>query len=140
MQIEIQSRGRRVLFQDLITRWLINALGLVLVSRWVKGINVTGTLGEQALTVLAASAILGLVNAALRPALLILTLPITLLTLGLFTLVINGALLWMVSLLVRGFSIEGLWPAVLGSLLLSLISMVLTTVLKAGGMSVRIHR
>ena len=140
MQIEIHPLQRKTVARDLVTRWLINALGLVVVSRLVDGITVEGDLAVQAVTVLAASAILGLVNAAIRPVLLILTLPINILTLGLFTLVINGGMLWLVSQAVRGFEVQGFWPAVVGSLILSIFSMLLTTLFRAGGISVKISK
>jgi len=70
--------------------------------------------------------LLGIVNAILRPVLVFLTFPITLVTLGLFLLVINGLMLWLVSALVKGFYVSGFWGAVLGSILISLVSWVLS--------------
>jgi putative membrane protein len=77
-------------------------------------------------TALVAAFLLGIVNAILRPVLVFLTLPITILTLGLFLLVINGLMLWLVSALVRGFYVNGFWGAVLGSVLISIVSWVLS--------------
>jgi putative membrane protein len=73
--------------------------------------------------------VLGLVNAVIRPVLIILTLPINILTLGLFTLVINGLLFWFVSSFVKGFSIVGFWPAFWAALIYSLVSIVVNYIL-----------
>jgi putative membrane protein len=73
--------------------------------------------------------LLGIVNAILRPILVFFTLPITILTLGLFLLVINGLMLWLVSILVRGFHVNGFWGAVLGAVFISIVSWVLSRVL-----------
>ncbi|MCX8117623.1 MAG: phage holin family protein [Desulfobacterota bacterium] len=75
---------------------------------------------------LVAAFILGIVNAVLRPVLVFLTLPITLLTFGLFLLVINGLMLWLVSALVKGFHVEGFWAALMGSILISVVSWILS--------------
>jgi putative membrane protein len=107
----------------MITRWLVNAFGLVLVSRVIDGIEFQGQGTHLFLQVLVASAILGLVNVALRPLIFLLTLPFTILTLGLFTVVINAGMLYLTSLAVPAFIIKGFWPAIWGALLLSLISM-----------------
>jgi len=100
-----------------VLRWLISALALVLISRVIKGIEVDGVLAA-----LAAAAVLGILNAVLRPILLILTLPLTVLTLGLFALLVNGFMLYLVGSIVRGVAIQGFWPAVFAALLLSIVS------------------
>jgi putative membrane protein len=69
-----------------------------------------------------AAAVLGVINAVLRPILLLITLPITILTLGLFVLVINGLMLYIAGSVVEGFHVSGFWPAVFGALFLSVIS------------------
>ncbi len=74
------------------------------------------------LPALVAAFVLGIVNAILRPVLIILTIPLTVLTLGLFLLVINGLMLWLVAAFVKGFHVNGFWGAVLGSILVSLVS------------------
>lgn len=84
---------------------------------------------EGFLAALAAAFVLGVVNAFLRPVLVILTLPITLLTLGIFLLVINGLMLWITSGLVPGFQVNGFTGGVLGSILISLVSWLLSTVI-----------
>jgi putative membrane protein len=101
----------------ILLKWLINALGLLLTTYVVKGIEVTGF---SALFL--AAALLGILNALIRPILIILTLPINIITLGLFTLVINGIMLWLVAMIIKGFVIQGFWPAMVGALIISLVS------------------
>ena len=101
----------------LFLRLLFNALGLVAIAEFVPGISVTGFYPA-----LIAALTLGLLNTIVRPVLFILTLPITLLTLGLFTFVLNAALFWFVASFIEGFQVSGFWYALLGSLLMSIIS------------------
>jgi putative membrane protein len=96
-------------------RLLVVAFGLWLASELVPGIEVQGLW-----TLLGAALLLGIVNAVVRPLLVILTLPITLLTLGLFLLVVNAAMLGLVAWMFDNFTIAGFWPAVLGSIVVSL--------------------
>jgi putative membrane protein len=86
-------------------------------------------------TALVAALVLGLVNALLRPVLVYLTLPLTIMSLGFFTLIINGALFYMVSKLVKGFSVVSFWDAVWGALLFSVFSFMLNIFFKPGRMS-----
>jgi putative membrane protein len=81
---------------------------------------------------LLAALILGLVNAILRPLLLLLTLPVTLLTLGLFIFVVNGLMFWLAGSMLEGFIVSGFWPAVFGALLYSIVSGVLSGLLLGG--------
>ncbi len=81
---------------------------------------------EGFLPALVAAFLLGIVNAILRPILVLFTLPLTILTFGLFLFVINGLMLWLVSELVRGFNVHGFWGAVLGSFLISIVSWILS--------------
>jgi putative membrane protein len=97
-----------------IIRLLVVALGLWLAAQLVPGITVHG-----ARTVLGAALLLGIVNAVLRPLLVILTLPITVLTLGLFLLVINAAMLGLVAWMFDDFTITGFGSALLGAMVLS---------------------
>ena len=97
-----------------LVRVLIVALGLWLASELVPGLEVQG-----GATLLGAALLLGIVNAVVRPVLIVLTLPITILTLGLFLLVINAAMLGLVASLFEDFRIAGFWSAVLGSLVVS---------------------
>ena len=75
---------------------------------------------------LAAALVLGLVNALVRPVLVLLTLPVTILTLGLFIFVINGLLFWAVGSFVSGFHVAGFWPGVFGAIIFSLVSWLLS--------------
>jgi putative membrane protein len=81
---------------------------------------------EGLLAALVAAFLLGIVNAVIRPILVILTFPLTLLTFGLFLLVINGLMLWLVAALVRGFYVNGFWGAFLGSIVISIVSWILS--------------
>ncbi|MBI3343599.1 MAG: phage holin family protein [Gammaproteobacteria bacterium] len=98
-----------------ILRLLIVALGLWLASELVPGIEVKGV-G----TLLGAALLLGIVNAVVRPVLIILTLPATVFTLGLFLLVINAAMLGLVAWMFDNFTIAGFWPALFGSIVVSI--------------------
>lgn len=104
-----------------LVRLLVNAVGLLIVAHLGIGVQVSGFV-----TALWAAFLWGLVNAFLKPVLRLLTLPLTILTLGLFTLVMNGFLLYLVSIFTAGFSLSGFWPAVLGAFLLSLVSGILS--------------
>ena len=84
---------------------------------------------EGFMAALVAAFVLGVVNAFLRPVLVILTLPITLLTLGIFLLILNGLMLWITSGLVPGFNVNGFFGAVLGSVLISFVSWVLSSII-----------
>jgi putative membrane protein len=99
----------------LILRLLIGALGLWLASELVSGIDVHGVW-----TLLGAALMLGIVNAVVRPLLILLTLPITVVTLGLFLLVINAATLGLVAWMFDGFAISGFWAALFGALVVSI--------------------
>ena len=103
--------------KGLLFRWIINALALLLISRVIRGIEV-----DSLLSAFVAAAVLGVINAVLRPILLILTFPITILTLGLFVFVINGGMLYLAGLLVKGFYVHGFWAAIFGALFLSAVS------------------
>jgi len=104
-----------------LVRWLINSLAIFIVAHIVKGIEVSSTP-----IVLVIALVLGIINAFLRPFILLITLPINILTLGLFTLFINGALFYLVSKIVKGFVITGFWPAFWGYILFSIISFLLS--------------
>lgn len=94
-----------------LLRLLVVALGLWLASVWVPGIQVHG-----AWTLLGAALLLGIVNAVVRPLLVILTFPFTIVTLGLFLLVVNAAMLGLVAWLFDDFTIAGFWPALFGAI------------------------
>ena len=109
----------------LITRWLLTALALVITAKVVHGIDIKNTA-----TLFIAALVLGLMNAIVRPVLIFFTLPLTLLTLGLFILVINALTFLLASTLVPGFEVSGFWPAFWGSLLVSILSLVFNQVVK----------
>ncbi|MDD5166014.1 MAG: phage holin family protein [Candidatus Omnitrophica bacterium] len=104
-----------------LVRWGINALSIFIVAHIVKGIEV-----PSVPTVLVVALVLGIINAFLRPLIILVTLPINILTLGIFTLFINGALFYLVSQIVKGFVITGFWPAFWGYILFSIISFLLS--------------
>lgn len=112
----------------LIARWIVNGAALLLVAYLYPGVEVTG-FGPALLAAL----VLGLVNAVIRPILVILTLPVTLVTLGLFLFVINALLFWLVASVVHGFAVSGFGAALLGSILYSLITLLTSWVLFARG-------
>jgi len=103
----------------LIARWIINAAALLLVAYLYTGVQV-----DDFLAAAIAALVLGLVNAVVRPLLVLLTLPVTILTLGLFLFVINALLFWFVAEIVRGFHVTGFMAALIGSVLYSLITLV----------------
>ncbi len=112
----------------LLLRWLITAVALV-VATFVPGIQITNQNGWFAVLVMAA--ILGLVNAFIRPILTLLSCPLVLLTLGLFTLVTNALCLWLASWLAQhwfgaGFAVAGFGPALFGSMVVSLVAFLLS--------------
>lgn len=107
--------------KHLLVKILINAVALMITANLIDGIYVDG-LGA----VIVASIILGIINAVIRPVLLVLTLPLNVLTLGLLTFVINGFMLKLVAVVVSGFDIVGFWPAVVGAVILSVVSTVLS--------------
>jgi putative membrane protein len=104
----------------LILRFLLSAAALGLTVRVVPGLETDG-LGP----LLVAALILGVLNAVIRPLLLLLTLPFNILTLGLFTFVVNAAMIGVTSYIVKGFHAEGFWPALIGAVVLSVISGIL---------------
>ena len=104
-----------------ILRWVINALFLITITYTVPGVQVSGF--YYALLVVA---VLGLVNALIRPIIVVLTLPINILTLGLFTLIINGLMFWMVASILEGFSVTNFWAAFFGALVYALLSMLVS--------------
>jgi putative membrane protein len=125
--------GRRLLI--LITKLAINALALVAVDAIFRGIWFDN---NQA--TIAAAVVLALVNTYLRPLVVVLTLPINILTLGLFTLVINALMLELVSWIIPSFHVVGFWTAVGGALVISIISFLLNWFLKPDSVQVHLHR
>jgi len=118
-----------------LLRLLITALGLWAASAIVHGIVFSG-IGS----LIVAALLLGIVNAVIRPLILILTLPLTLITLGLFILVVNGISLALVAALVPGFAVSGLWAATLGAIVVSLTSWLGSTFVGSTGRIEHIRR
>lgn len=113
--------------REFVLRVIINAVGIAIVSQIVPGIRlVNDTLG----TLLIIGLVFGVVNAIVKPILVLLTCPAVIITLGLFILIINGLMLRLTaSLLPDRLQIDGLWPAILGGIIMSIISIVLESVL-----------
>ncbi len=120
--------------KGLLIRWLVNAGALWLIAYVIEGIEISGPLAA-----IVAAAVLGIINAVLRPIFILLTLPINILTLGLFTFILNGFMLYLAGTLVRGFEVHGFWAAVFGALILSIVSAVTTAFLSDDGRFERIH-
>jgi putative membrane protein len=108
----------------LLLVWLINAVALMAVAYLLPGITVASFV-----TALIAALVLGLVNAVIKPILILLTLPVTLLTLGLFIFVINGLLFWFVGSFIDGFVVSGFWWGMLGAFVYSIVSWLLSALL-----------
>ncbi len=100
-----------------LIRWVVSALALWVAQALLPGIRIEG-----AGTLFIAALLLGFVNAIVRPLLIFVTLPITILTLGLFLLVINAAMLGLVAALLEQFTISGFWSALAGAIVVSLVS------------------
>ncbi len=119
-----------------ISQWLINTLAVLVAVEVVPGIAY-----ERPLDLLAASLVLGILNAVVRPILLFMTFPLLLFTLGMFTLVINALLLYFVgNLLQPHFSVTTFWSAFWGALLISIVSMILNGLTGQGRARVRFER
>ncbi|VEN75351.1 conserved membrane hypothetical protein [Candidatus Desulfarcum epimagneticum] len=114
--------------KGILIRWLVLTGAVIICAFLLDGIRVSGFLSA-----LFAAAMLGILNAFFRPVALILTLPLNLLTLGLFTFVVNAAMLKMVSAISPGFQVSGFWPAVFGSLLISAASWLLNSFINGRG-------
>ncbi|MEK6694423.1 MAG: phage holin family protein [Nitrospirota bacterium] len=112
----------------LLIRLVANALAILAAAYIVPGIEVAG-----GLSLLAAALVLGLINAVVRPILLFLTFPFTLVTLGLFIFLLNAFCLWLTSWLVTGFEVHGFWAAVLGALIVSVVSWLVNVFLSDRG-------
>ena len=106
---------------QLIIKWIVNSTALLVVVHVVSGVTL-----DNWMTVFAAAVVLGLLNAFLRPVLIFLTLPVTVLTLGLFTLVINAFLFYLAAHLVRGFHVASFGQAFIAALVFSIVSFLLS--------------
>jgi len=106
-----------------LIRWLIYTIAIIISAYLLPGVKVTGFFAA-----LLTALVLGLINAVLRPILLFLTLPLNILTLGLFTFVINASLIMLTSAIVPGFEVDSFWWALLFSLVLSIINFVFSKI------------
>jgi len=119
-----------------LIRLLANTLAILAAAYMLPGIDVSG-----GLSLLAAALVLALINTFVRPVLLFLTLPFTLVTLGLFIFLLNAFCLWLTSQLVKGFEVHGFWTAVFGALIISVVSWAVTALLSdRGQVAVITHR
>lgn len=105
------------MFLKIAIKWLISAFAVLLAAYFLSGISISSFYIALVLAL-----VLGLLNAVLRPILIVLTLPINILTLGLFTLIINGLVFWIPSTFIKGFYVENFWWAILGALLVSMFA------------------
>ena len=110
---------------SIIIRLVINAIALWVAATLIDGVTVSGSAVEWLILLV----VFGLINALIKPILKLLTLPINIATLGLFTLVINAFLLWLTSVLVGALTVDGIIPAFLGAIVVSIVSTVLSWVL-----------
>jgi putative membrane protein len=106
-------------------RWLFTTIAVLFVAQLMPGIEV-----ESAIGLVLAALILGVLNAFLKPLMVILTLPLTVLSFGLFLFVINGIILYLTSLAVHGFNITNIWVAIIASILISIVSTLITWLAK----------
>jgi len=114
--------------QGLVIRWLVSAAALYLTGLIVRGIEIHGIFA-----LLFAAVTIGILNAIVRPFILLLTLPLNVLTLGLFTLVVNAGMLWMASKVVVGFEVHGFWSALGGWLLMSFFTFFINLLIGESG-------
>lgn len=115
----------------LLVRFIVSVFALGFTTAIVPGIRIEGESDlNRALALGAAALVLGILNAIVRPILILLTLPITILTLGIFLLVLNGLLLWFTSVVVKGFEVNGFGAAFVGAILMTVISFVLNRFVK----------
>lgn len=108
---------------NLLVLWLVSGLAIIITAYLLPGVRVTGFFAA-----LVTALVLGLINAFIRPVLILLTLPLNILTLGLFTLVINALLIMLAAAIVPGFSVQGFWWALLFGLVLAVINYALGTI------------
>jgi len=119
----------------LLARILLNGIAIGVAAWFVPGLKLSGPMAA-----LLAGLILGVVNALVRPVLVVLTLPLTLVTLGLFLFVVNGLCLGLTAALVPGLDIDGFWSAVLGALIVTIVSWILNGVLLKQSKEIRSPR
>ena len=109
-----------------LLQWLVSGLAIIITAYLLPGVALTGFLAA-----LVTALILGLINAIIRPVLILLTLPLNILTLGLFTLVINALLVMLAAAIVPGFAVRGFWWALLFGIVLAIVNAALSPLLKS---------
>ena len=125
----------RTELKDFLKRWVISTLAVLVATKIVSGIHY-----DTWLALLVATLVLGILNSILRPLLMLLSLPLLILTLGLFTLFINAGLLHFVNKLVKGFHVDTFWDAFFGALIISLVSLFLNSITGSGNARVEVRR
>ena len=121
--------------KEFLQRWLFTTVGVLVATHVVKGISY-----DNWQTLLVATLVLGLLNAFLRPLLMLISLSLLIVTLGLFTLVINALLLLLVGNFVKGFHVQDFWAAFWGGLIISIISLMLNSLTGTGNARIRVTR
>ena len=129
---------RHAVAVGIVIRVVLNALAVWIATLIVPGVDVTtDTTGKKILTLVVVGAILGLINATIKPVVQLLSLPLTILTLGIFALVVNGLLFWLVSAISSAlgapFHVDGFWAGFWGALVVSVVSFLLSIVVKDRG-------
>jgi putative membrane protein len=117
-----------------LIRWMITAVSVMCAAWLIPGISFSGNLG----VLLGASLLLGVVNALVRPVLLLLSLPFIILTMGLFIFVVNALLILFVSSVISGFVVDGFWSAFFGAIIVSLVSWILSSFFRTSDGKVRL--
>lgn len=113
-----------------LIRFIVIVISLALTAAIIDGIELEGSFPQRAAALGIAALVLGVLNAIVRPVLVLLTLPLTIATLGLFLLVLNALLFWLTASVVSGFEVSGFGPALVGTILLTVISFVLNRLVK----------
>lgn len=111
-------------FKILFTKWLINTIALFIVVKTIKGLNITSSGVEGFFVLITTAAVIGIINTFIKPVLFIITLPFSIFTFGIFTVILNGALFALAAFFVPGFEVTSFLGAIIGSLLFSFISFI----------------
>ncbi len=112
---------------QLLIRLVINALAFWLIARYVQGFHMSGGIW----TPIIAALIFGIVNAVIRPIVLLITLPLTVVTLGLFIIIVNALMFWLVTWITPNFKVDGFGPALIGAIIMMVVSFIVSHLFKA---------
>jgi putative membrane protein len=121
--------------KEFLQRWLINTLAVFVAAKIVPGIWC-----DSFTTLLVTAFLLGVLNAFLRPLLVLLALPLVIITFGIFFFIINGLLLYLVAQVVKGFHIDSFWAAFWGALVITFVTLLLNSLTGSGGARIAVHR